>query len=156
MLRIFKAETDKDIESARTLFVEYANSLDFDLDFQNFDKELADLPGEYSLPRGCILLAEHKGQPTGCIALRPLSDQICEMKRLYVRPQFRGLGIGRALAEAIIEQAQKIGYSCMRLDTIPSMKTARALYESLGFNQINPYRYNPIEGAEFMELKLWS
>jgi len=128
--------------------------LGFDLDFQNFDNELAGLPGEYSSPRGCILLAEYENRPAGCVALRPLSDEICEMKRLYVRPKFRGLGIGRALAKAIIEQARKIGYTLMRLDTVPTMKVARALYQSLDFKQISQYRYNPIEGAEFMELKL--
>jgi GNAT superfamily N-acetyltransferase len=153
-LRIVTVETNEEHEIIRELFVEYADSLDFDLDFQNFDKELAGLPGEYSPPGGCILLAEHENQPAGCVAIRLLSDEICEMKRLYVRPQFRGLGIGRALAEAIIEQARKMGYNFMRLDTVPAMKTARTLYKSLGFEQINPYRYNPIEGAEFMELKL--
>lgn len=153
-MRIVTVETNEEFEMIRELLVEYADSLGFDLDFQNFNKELTDLPGEYTSPRGCILLAEHKGQSAGCIALRPLSDQICEMKRLYVRPQFRGIGIGRALAEAIIEKARKIGYTCMRLDTVPSMKAARALYMSLGFEEIGPYTYNPIEGAVFMELKL--
>jgi ribosomal protein S18 acetylase RimI-like enzyme len=155
MLEIYKASTDKDIETAKILFVEYADSLGFDLAFQDFDKELANLPGQYCPPRGCLLLAEYKNQPAGCVALRPLSDEICEMKRLYVRPQFRDLGIGRALADTIIEKARKIGYTLMRLDTVPTMKTARALYQSLGFKQINPYRYNPIEGAGFMELKLF-
>lgn len=153
-MRIVAVETNEEFEIIRELLVEYADSLGFDLDFQNFNKELADLPGEYSTPRGCILLAEYKNQLAGCIALRPRSDQICEMKRLYVRPQFRGIGIGRALAEAIIEKARKIGYTCMRLDTVPSMKAARALYMSLGFEEIGPYIYNPIEGAVFMELKL--
>jgi len=153
-LRIVAVETNEELEIIKQLFVEYADSLGFDLDFQNFDNELAGLPGEYSSPRGCILLAEYENRPAGCVALRPLSDEICEMKRLYVRPKFRGLGIGRALAKAIIEQARKIGYTLMRLDTVPTMKVARALYQSLDFKQISQYRYNPIEGAEFMELKL--
>ncbi len=154
MLRIIPVETNKDIESTKNLLTEYNDSLGFDLDFQDFEEELVNLPGEYNPPRGCLLLAEYENQPAGCVALRPLSDEICEMKRLYVRPQFRGLGIGRALAEAIIEQARKIGYTLMRLDTVPSMEIARTLYASLGFKQISPYRHNPIEGAVFMELKL--
>jgi len=153
-LRIFAVETNEEFEIAKELLVEYADSLGFDLTFQNFNKELANFPGEYSSPRGCLLLAEYENQLVGCVALRPLSDEICEMKRLYVKPKFRGLGIGRTLADAIIEKARRIGYSYMRLDTVPSMKAARALYESLDFKRINPYRYNPIEGAEFMELKL--
>ena len=154
MLRIFAAEEDRDIESAKTLFVEYAESLGFDLSFQDFDEELANLPGDYGPPAGCLLLADYKGRPAGCVALRRLGEGICEMKRLYVRPELRGLGIGRALAEAVIEQARKIGYDCMRLDTVPSMTGARALYVSLGFKRTGPYRYNPIEGAVFMELLL--
>jgi len=153
-LRIFAVETNEEFEITKELLVEYVDSLAFDLAFQNFDNELANLPGQYCLPRGCLLLAEYENQPAGCVALRPLNDEICEMKRLYVKPKYRGLGIGRALADAIIEKARMIGYSYMRLDTVPSMKAARALYESLDFKQINPYRYNPIKGAEFMELKL--
>lgn len=154
MLKIFLVEKDQDLTSARQLLIEYAESLDFDLDFQGFDEELANLPGEYAPPKGYLLLAEYKGQLAGCVALRGLSEDICEMKRLYVRPEFRGLGIGRALAQFVIEQARTIGYTYMRLDTAPSMQAARALYLSLGFGQISPYRYNPIEGAIFMELEL--
>lgn len=154
MLKIFLVEKDQDLTSARQLLIEYADSLDFDLDFQGFDEELANLPGEYAPPKGCLLLAEYKGQPAGCVALRQLEESICEMKRLYVRPEFRGLGIGRALAQFVIEQARTIGYTYMRLDTAPSMQAARELYRSLGFRQISPYRYNPIEGAVFMELEL--
>lgn len=154
MLKIFLAKTEKDLEKIKMLFAEYAESLDFDLDFQDFDKELANVPGDYSPPKGCLILARHEGQIVGCVALRELSDGVCEMKRLYIKPQFRDLGIGRALAEAIIEKAQKIGYTHMRLDTAPSMHAARALYASLGFKEISPYRYNPIEGAVFMELSL--
>jgi len=154
VLKIFLVEKDQDVASARELFTEYADSLDFDLDFQGFDEELANLPSEYAPPKGCLLLAEYKGQPAGCVAVRGLSEDICEMKRLYVRPEFRGLGIGRALAQFVVEHARAIGYTCIRLDTAPSMEAARALYLSLGFGQISPYRYNPIEGAVFMELEL--
>jgi len=153
-LKITEAVTDAKIERARTLFSEYADSLGFDLSFQDFDEELRTLPGDYARPKGCLLLAACRGQAAGCVALRPLEEKICEMKRLYVRPQFRGLGIGRALAEAVIRQARELGYSRMRLDTVPSMAAARALYASLGFEPMGPYRYNPIEGAVFMELKL--
>lgn len=154
MLRIAEAITDGDIEQAQTLFLEYADSLGFDLSFQDFDEELRNLPGDYARPKGCLLLAAYEGQPAGCAALKPLEGKTCEMKRLYVRPEFRGLGIGRALAEAVIGRAQKIGYNYMRLDTVPSMEAARALYASLGFERISPYRHNPIVGAVFMELKL--
>lgn len=154
MLKIFPAQTDEDFETAKKLFVEYADSLGFDLSFQNFDEELANLPGDYIQPAGCLLLATYKGQPVGCVGLRMLSDGVCEMKRLYVREQFRGLDFGRALAEAVIDEARKIGYNYMRLDTVPSMDVARALYASLGFKQTSPYRYNPIEDAVFMELRL--
>jgi len=156
MLKIFHAEIKEDIELVKTLFVEYADSLGFDLAFQDFQEELANLPGDYASPAGCLLLAKYKDQPAGCVALRTLAGEICEMKRLYVRPRFRGLGIGKALAEAVIEKARRIGYARMRLDTIPSMEAARALYVSLGFREIESYRYNPIEGAVFMELSLVS
>lgn len=154
MLEILEVESDENLEQIRTLFGEYAGKLDFGLDFQNFDEELANLPGDYTRPAGCLLLAFHKGQLAGCVGMRKLSDSICEMKRLYVKEQFRGLGIGRALAEAVVKEAHKIGYNYMQLDTVPSMEVARALYSSLGFKQTSPYRYNPIEGAVFMELRL--
>lgn len=154
MLKIVLAQTSEDLEQVQTLWREYADSLDFDLDFQGFEEELANLPGDYAPPQGCLLLAKYEGQPAGCVALRQLDNSVCEMKRLYVPPEFRGVGIGRALAEAIIEQARAIGYTRMRLDTAPRMLAARALYRSLGFRQISPYRYNPLEGAEFMELDL--
>ncbi|MHC4620045.1 MAG: GNAT family N-acetyltransferase [Planctomycetota bacterium] len=154
MLKIRNVETGKDIETVTNLFQEYADSLSFDLCFQNFEQELAGLPGDYAPPEGCLLLAEYDGQSAGCAAIRKLSEGVCEMKRLYVKPQFRALKIGRALAEAIIEKARNSGYACMRLDTVPSMETARGLYTSLGFKEISPYRYNPIEGTVFMELKL--
>ena len=154
MLEILKAESGEELEQVRNLFEEYSNSLFFNLDFQNFEEELSNLPGDYVRPTGCLLLAINKGQSVGCVGLRKLSDGVCEMKRLYVREQFRGLGFGRALAEAVIEEARKIGYDYMRLDTVPSMDAARTLYVSLGFKQTSPYRYNPIEGAVFMELRL--
>lgn len=154
MLEILKAESDDNLEWVRELFGKYADTLDFGLDFQDFEEELANLPGDYVPPTGCLLLAIYKGQSVGCVGLRKLSEGVCEMKRLYVREQFRGLGIGRALAEAVIDEARKIGYNYMRLDTVPSMEVARKLYVSLGFKQTSPYRYNPIEGAVFMELRL--
>ncbi|MHC4425933.1 MAG: GNAT family N-acetyltransferase [Planctomycetota bacterium] len=154
MLEIVEADKGKNLEVVKSLFEEYAESLGFDLCFQNFEEELANLPGDYAPPDGRLLLATYRDEVAGCVALRKLDDGICEMKRLYVRPDLRGLKIGRALAEAIIEQAKKIGYACMRLDTVPSMEAARALYVSLRFKQIEPYRDNPIEGAVFMELAL--
>ena len=154
MLKIYPVETDKDLEIVKTLLVEYVNSLDFELVFQNFEGELRNIPGEYTAPEGCLLLAKYQDQPAGCVALRKLSDNICEGKRLYVRPQFRGLKIGRKLVEAIIAEARRIGYSSIRGDTVPSMQIAQALYASLGFKEIEPYRYNPIESVAFMELEL--
>jgi ribosomal protein S18 acetylase RimI-like enzyme len=154
MLTIVQAERAKAIENTRILFTEYAESLGFDLCFQNFAEELAALPGEYAPPDGCLLLAKYGDEFVGCAALRKLSGDICEMKRLYVKHVFRGLRIGRALAEAVIKRARKVGYTRMRLDTVPEMVVARALYASLGFKEIGPYRENPIEGAKFMELGL--
>ena len=156
MLKIYPVKNDEDFEIIKGLFVEYADSLGFELCFQNFDEELANLPGDYAPPDGCLLLATYRDKVAGCVGLRKLSDGICEMKRLYVRPDLQGLKIGRALAEAVIERARSIGYARMRLDTVPSMEMARQLYISLGFNDIEPYRHNPIEGAVFMELKLIS
>ena len=142
------------IAQARELFLEYAQSLGFSLCFQNFDRELAALPGDYSPPNGRLLLAEHEGQLAGCVALHKLESEVCEMKRLYVRAPFRRLKIGRALAESIIAEARGIGYRRMRLDTVaPLMSTAVSLYRQLGFQEIAPYRTNPIEGALYMELQ---
>ena len=154
MLQIVEIQGKEYLAEIGHLFEEYADSLEIDLDFQGFADELAGLPGEYAPPDGCLLLALWQGKAAGCVALRQFSRGICEMKRLYSKPQFRGLGIGRALCEAIISRARRIGYERMRLDTLPSMETARALYASLGFKEIEPYRYNPVEGAHFMELVL--
>ena len=154
MLKILDAQAGENLKIIKKLFEEYAESLGFDLSFQNFDEELANLPGEYALPTGCLLLATYQGNAAGCIALRRIDKTICEMKRLFVRPQFQRKGIGRALAEAVIERAKKAGYKQMHLDTVPTMDAARDLYNSLGFKEIDAYRYNPLEGAVFMELIL--
>lgn len=154
MIRIVHPQTPEHYELIRRLFLQYAGTLGFDLEFQNFNQELATLPGEYAPPHGCLLLGEDSGHWAGCVALRGLEDFICEMKRLYVIPKFRGQGIGRILAQAIIKEAREKGYIKMRLDTIESMQAARALYSSLGFYTIEPYRYNPIVGASYMELEL--
>lgn len=154
MLEIIPAESPELIAEARQLFVEYAESLGFDLGFQGFGEELAGLPGDYAPPGGCLLLAIHDGRTAGCVAVRDLGKGICEMKRLYVRSGFRGLRIGHALVLAIITRAREIGYDRMRLDTVPAMEQARALYLSLGFREIPPYRFNPIPGTAFLELDL--
>lgn len=150
-----QAESSAQIAQARELFLEYAESLGFSLCFQNFDKELAELPGDYAPPDGRLLLAEYEGQLAGCVALHKLETKICEMKRLYLRSKFRGKGVGRVLAETIISEARTIGYQRMRLDTVePVMRDAVELYRRLGFKEIAAYRANPIEGALYMELQL--
>ncbi|MGH9600955.1 MAG: GNAT family N-acetyltransferase [Terriglobales bacterium] len=154
-MSILQAESADQIEAVRSLFVEYGESLGFSLCFQSFDQELAGLPGDYAPPSGRLLLAESDGQAAGCVALHRLEDGVCEMKRLFVRPAFRGQKIGLALANAVIAEARDIGYTRMRLDTIAaSMKEAVAMYRGLGFREISPYRANPIESALYMELKL--
>jgi GNAT superfamily N-acetyltransferase len=154
MTRILSVDTEELIAKARGLFLEYAASLGFDLGFQEFEKEMVDFPDEYSSPRGSLLLAFYDDELAGCVALRDLSNGICEMRRLYVKPAFRGLKVGRAIAEAIIEAGKNLGYTHMRLDTVPCMKEAISVYSSLGFKEIEPYRYNPIEGATYIELAL--
>jgi ribosomal protein S18 acetylase RimI-like enzyme len=154
MLKIEQVRTEKDLNESRALLVEYSDSLGIDLCFQNFDQELVNLPGDYAPPSGRLLIAQIDGTIAGCIALRKLENCICEMKRLYVRPQFRGLQIGRALTEAVIAEAREIGYTRMRLDTLPSMKKAQAIYQDIGFKEIPPYHSYPIEGVKFLELEL--
>jgi len=153
-LKIRQADSQEHLQEVKSLFLEYASSVGFDLSFQNFEEELANLPGEYSPPTGALLLALDGDGVAGCVALRKLANDVCEMKRLYVRPAFRRKGIGRALSVAIIEQARKRGYSHMRLDTVGSMEEAIRLYRTLGFKEIQPYRYNPMAGALFLELDL--
>ena len=154
MIQIITAQKQDHYQTARELFTQYADSLDFDLEFQGFSQELATLPGNFAPPQGCILLAEDSGNFVGCVALRPLADKICEMKRLYVKPGYRGRGIGRMLACSIIDRAREIGYAKMRLDTISTMNEARALYYSLEFRNIKAYRYSPLDEPSYMELEL--
>ena len=154
MTRIIHARTRNHYQWVRRLFQQYADSLGFDLEFQGFSQELENLPGDYSPPKGCILMAVRAEEFVGCVALRPLEDRICEMKRLFVLSDFRGRKIGRALALGIIEEARSRGYERMRLDTIESMKEAKQLYRSLGFRPIKAYRYNPLDNPTYFELDL--
>ena len=153
-ISIVQAESPADVDQARKLFLEYAASLGVDLCFQNFDQELRSLPGEYAPPSGRLLLAWADGELAGCVALRKIDPAACEMKRLYVPPRFRAQGLGRVLATAAIDHARALGYRVMRLDTLPSMRQAIRLYQSLSFRPIAPYRANPVPGALFMELDL--
>jgi putative acetyltransferase len=155
VLRITQATTSNDIEQARELFKEYEAALGISLCFQNFETELANLPGDYEPPQGRLLLAREFDQLLGCIALRPVGPTTCEMKRLFVRPEYRERRLGRVLVEAIIEEARKIGYTHMRLDTIRGkMDRAIALYRSMGFVEIPPYYSTPVDTTTFMELDL--
>jgi ribosomal protein S18 acetylase RimI-like enzyme len=154
IVHIFEAKNLEHLHTARRLFEQYAQSLGFDLGFQDFAAELRNLPGEYAPPHGCILLAKQDEKIVGCVALRKLEETICEMKRLYVIPEARGHGTGRKLSETVILRAKEMGYKRMRLDSLSSMESANHLYSSLGFRPIAPYRYNPLEGAEFYELSL--
>ena len=154
-MRFIQASSPNELDQARALFREYEAWLGLDLCFQNFEKELAELPGAYAPPAGRLLLAYENDQLAGCVALRRLSDGVCEMKRLFLRPQFHGGGRGRQLAEGIIDEARSAGYERMRLDTLAAqMGKAIALYRSLGFKEIEPYYDNPVPGALFMELGL--
>lgn len=154
-IKILSATTPDQIETIRSLFVEYQQWLNFSLCFQGFDQELALLPGKYSPPNGRLYLAESNGIIAGCIALRPMNEEgISEMKRLFVREEYRGKGIGKILIEKIITDAKEIGYSAMRLDTLQRMETARSLYAKLGFTIISAYYDNPMDEVVYMELKL--
>jgi ribosomal protein S18 acetylase RimI-like enzyme len=154
-VEILHAATPAHIAAVRELFVEYGESLGFSLCFQSFEQELAELPDKYAPPQGRLLLAARRDEYLGCVALRPLEDEICEMKRLYVRPGARGLRLGRRLADAIIAEARTIGYRAMRLDTVPGvMDAAIALYRRIGFREVAPYCVNPIPGAIYLELEI--
>jgi ribosomal protein S18 acetylase RimI-like enzyme len=155
MPSVRRATTEADLDAARRLFRAYAESLAFDLDFQNFEAELDRLPGPYAAPDGTLLLAEADDAAVGVVALQPLADEgACEMKRLYVRPGHRRAGVGRALGEAVVAAARERGYDVMRLDTVASMTAARSLYRSLGFEERDPYYHNPLPDAVFMEMEL--
>lgn len=154
-MKLIQATTAEDIQEARQLFEEYASWVEISLCFQNFDKELAELPGYYVPPSGRLFLAVDDDDVMGCVALRKIGERIGEMKRLYVRPEFRGRGLGRTLTQKLIAEAKQIGYESLRLDTLPGkMDQAIAMYRSLGFREIAPYYRNPVEGATFMELIL--
>jgi GNAT superfamily N-acetyltransferase len=154
MTTFVQVESAEDLQAIRDLFREYAAGLHIDLSFQNFDAELAELPGAYAPPTGRLILARIESEPAGCIALRAMEQTICEMKRLYVRSAFRGTGLGRRLVERIINEAQTAGHTKMRLDTLQTMAEARGLYRKLGFREISPYYHNPFMGTMFMELDL--
>ena len=157
-ISVFSPESSEAMEATCALFLEYAKSLQVDLCFQGFEEELRNLPGEYSAPRGTLLVASVRGEWAGCCAMRPLDSSdysnACEMKRLYVRPQFRGLGLGRRLAEAILDSARLLDYDCILLDTLDDMESARALYAELGFHEIPPYYENPVVGAHYLKVDL--
>lgn len=148
------AETKKDYEDAKALFLEYKDSLNLDLCFQKFHEEISDLPAQYSGPDGCIILSCENDKPFGCVAVRKFENDICEMKRLYIPKTHRGRGIGRELAVRIISKAKELGYKKMRLDTLETMQEAISLYKTLGFTEIRKYRENPIKEVLYMELNL--
>jgi len=154
-VKLTQAVTPEQIEQARELLKEYAAWLEIDLCFQNFDQELSDLPGNYAPPESRLLLAFENDQLAGCVALRKIGDGVCEMKRLFLRPEFHGKGLGRELIEAIVKEARAIGYQRMYLDTLPpQMNKAIELYRAAGFKEIAPYYGNPVPGAMFLELEL--
>lgn len=158
LIRISQAQGLEDLNQARAIFQEYASTLAVDLCFQGFEQELVDLPSDYAHPRGALLLASLDGVLAGCCALRPLDScdyaNAAEMKRLFVRPSARGLGLGRLLTEAILDTARAAGYSCVLLDTLDDMESARALYEDLGFVEIPPYYHNPHAGAHYLKVDI--
>lgn len=158
MTELLTPQSTEELDAVRELMREYAAAIGVDLCFQDFDHELSNLPGDYHEPRGALLAAYVDGALAGCCALRPLDNvhyaNACEMKRLYVRPSFRGQGLGRVLADAILEAARIAGYSCLLLDTLSDMETARALYQELGFVEILPYYFNPIAGSHYLKADL--
>jgi GNAT superfamily N-acetyltransferase len=154
MTDIRAARFPDDVQAVRSIFREYADGLGVDLCFQDFDSELTSLPGKYAAPGGRVFLAWEGGEVIGCVAMRPLGDDICEMKRLYVRASGRGQQLGRKLATLIVANAKEAGYRKMRLDTLPDMSTAQQIYASLGFVEIDAYVFNPVEGVIFLELSL--
>jgi len=158
VITLIRADAEPHLAPARELLREYARGLDVDLCFQNFEDELASLPGDYAAPAGQLLLALVDGALAGCGGLRALADvdyaNACEMKRLYVRPAFRRFGLGRVLAQALLDEARRAGYSVMLLDTLDDMESARGLYASLGFEEIPPYYFNPIMGAHYLKAEL--
>ena len=152
---ITKVASEQDLADTIKLFEAYAVSLGIDLTFQDFASEMAEMPGKYAPPTGTLLLARNAdSEAIGCVGLRQLQGDICEMKRLYIDPQGRGTGLGKALAQEVVKEAKRLGYAAMRLDTLPSMSSARGLYKSLGFVEIKPYYKTPIEGTIFLELEL--
>ncbi len=157
-IELFTPATADELEATRGIFREYASTLSVDLDFQDFQAELAHLPGDYAPPRGGLLLARVAGALAGCCALRPMDNSdypnAAEMKRLFVRKAFRGFGLGRQLTEAILDEARRAGYSSVLLDTLDEMEAARALYEDLGFEEIPPYYHNPHAGAHYLKVDL--
>jgi carbonic anhydrase len=158
-MKVIKAETSRHYQQACALFEEYGNWLGIDLSFQNFDAELQTPEHIYGPPYGCLFIALEKREAAGCVGIRALpivGNEACEMKRLYVRPAYRGSGLGRRLAEAAVHEARRLGYKRMFLDTLERMEHARAVYGKLGFRQVEPYYYNPVNGIVFMELNLGS
>ncbi len=153
-MMIRAATSDADLQEVRELFREYAEWLAVDLCFQNFDQELAGLPGDYAPPVGRLWIADEQDEIVGCVALRRLEEPVCELKRLYVRPPFRGTGLGRGLVEHAMQEARRLGYHRMRLDTLPKMSAAQALYQSLGFREIEPYGFHPVAETRYLEAEL--
>src|ERR1044072_2520237 len=147
MLEVVKVTEGEYLDDVRRLFLAYSDWIGVDLSFQNFDEELKNLPGDYAPPDGCLLLALYGGKPAGCVAVRKIDNEICEMKRLYALREFQGLGIGSSLAHAVIAESKQLGYANMRLDTMPKMAAAQKLYRSLGFKEIEAYRFNTVEGT---------
>ena len=153
-VKIVLARSTEDYTLAKTLFLEYARDIDIDLSFQDFDRELSELPVQYGPSEGGILIFKVDGRPAGCVAVRRFEKETAELKRMYVRPAYRGQGLGRRLGEEALALARRLGYRAIRLDTLTKMGKAMALYQSFGFGEIPPYRINPVPGAKYFELRL--